>query len=375
MLYSEVRDLQARDPKLWKQSDDPKNLLNIGDATAQIMPIRTAIQTGLFQRLWCLAFLDGAFAVKEERKMRFSFKAPTSLSNLLRNCVLTVFLCTSTQAAVHTAWEGSYLTTLPTSFVPGRPDVVLRVTPLLDESNAQVTAPLGVYFSAAAKAWTIYTQDFTPMPLGSKFFVSYSIPDGSSAFVHQASSGNTANGVTYLSTPGCPYSASCPFAHLQIIPEFSPGKTFGGYDNSQVATWFDPAANEWTVFNQDGSPIPEGLRIHVTVFSNDTSFVVSPLTSPSNRIYLGRPHQDFNLYSWPTVEVHVTAQFGYDQTLYPCFFGSCPQPRPGEFPQANRAVAAQYDSGRSQWFITTEEGSLIPLFTPFTVSVFTNVPG
>jgi hypothetical protein len=292
--------------------------------------------------------------------------------------VASLWIGGSASATVHiasTANTAGDLTSISSTSVPADHNRVLRVTAFWGPSAVYLTPPLGVFFTGFA--WSIYRQDRLPMPLGASFFVTSEAP-GPSNFFHISGPTTISNGRTYINSLAL---NDRPNAILHVIAEYSPTDRTNGYNNAYPGVWYDAPRGMWTVFNQDGTPIPNGIRFHISVdpaVSIDYGYTLNFVhtssigNSTGNVTYIGRPADEFNRVGPGYVEVTLTGRFSYDPSLFFCL-QPCPV-QPGDVAQLNRGIGVFYDSNRRQWAIFTQNGTPIPPSTSFNVTVVVRVP-
>jgi Secretion system C-terminal sorting domain len=92
-------------------------------------------------------------------------------SNLTASATYNVFIPNpSTNLFTHISTEGSYLTTIDNTLTNNKPDLMLFATHNYTNSASHyVNATTSVWYDGSK--WTIYTDNFTPLPIGTQFNV------------------------------------------------------------------------------------------------------------------------------------------------------------------------------------------------------------
>jgi hypothetical protein len=129
------------------------------------------------------------------------------------------------------------------------------------------THPIGVWFDPGL-GWTIANEDGAPMPVGASFnvymtseFGAAGSPSASSIFLDTATTGQY---ITYLSDPTLNGN---PSAQLMVTQDFNVDGYMGPSiaNPHQIGIWYDPFVHQWTIYNEDRSPIPVGAEFNVMV--------------------------------------------------------------------------------------------------------------
>lgn len=98
-------------------------------------------------------------------------------------------------------------------------------------------------------------------------------------YVHTATAANTSGHITYINHPdlnGNP-NAGIVFSHV-----WNPNGTSGVGNNNIDGLWYDAAAQKWTIFNEDFSPMVEGAKFFVYIASNPSD-VITHVASVANQ--------------------------------------------------------------------------------------------
>jgi sortase A len=158
--------------------------------------------------------------------------------------------------------RGDY-TYLSDPSIDGDPDAVVLATPMPDQGGGGDDVyghNLGVWYEAQAQRWAIFNQDRAAVPEGTTFQVV--VPGGPERIVHRAGSGNLDENSTYLDDP---LVNGEPGAILSVTQNWNPGGGSGTYNDHPVDVRYDTGRQQWTVFNTDGSPMPDGAAFNVAV--------------------------------------------------------------------------------------------------------------
>jgi hypothetical protein len=192
---------------------------------------------------------------------------------------------------------------------------------------------IGVRYGATGR-WAIFNQDLTGMPVGASFNVL--IPDaGSGVLVHEATAANTVGNVTYVDHP---LTNSNPSAIMFVTQNLS-GGAGGIYNDHSIGVWYDDAAEEWAVFNQDGAGIPEGAAFNILVPGAGTEVFVHTVTSATSSAstFIDHPLTNSN----PKALLYVTHNYN------PGGVGDIAN---------NHSIAVMYSATAEKWVIWNQDG-------------------
>lgn len=151
------------------------------------------------------------------------------------------------------------------------------------------THPIGAYYRAYEKKWSIFNLDGTSIAVGAKFDVEYYANPGPNEFVYVAPYGANA----CIDHPGL---NDKPNALVRVFPTQSP--TLGGYFNkNEVKVEYSTAAKKWCVSNVvSGIVFPGGTAYNVVISPltpapamNTATFVPLPTPTPSQPARQGTP--------------------------------------------------------------------------------------
>lgn len=119
--------------------------------------------------------------------------------------------------------------------------------------------PIGVWFDAGRGDWAVFNQDGASMAIGESFNI-FTRPAASNVYTHTATSSNSAGDSTYLDNI---YTNNNPYALVWVTPNWNPGGLGGVYNNHNIGVWYDGYRGKWAIFNQDGTPIPNGASFNI----------------------------------------------------------------------------------------------------------------
>jgi hypothetical protein len=141
------------------------------------------------------------------------------------------------------------------------------VAPSTDRENAGDTIyeyNIGVWYEGAnEKKWAIFNQDRAAIPGGAVFEVV--VPPASQSFVHYAVPGNTISNSTYLDNPLTNGESN---AGLSVTQNWNPGGGRGVYNDHPIGVVYDQDVQEWVIYNQDDTLMPNGAAFKVAVSGN-----------------------------------------------------------------------------------------------------------
>lgn len=121
--------------------------------------------------------------------------------------------------------------------------------------------PVGVWFSPSY-AWTIINEDGAPMPIGASFNVYMVSPMSQDPNPYTNVQSNKSTG--YISFINDPKLNNNPSAILLVTQDLNPGSAqYNPIVNPhQIGIWYDSLIGEWTIYNEDKSPIPLGATFN-----------------------------------------------------------------------------------------------------------------
>lgn len=177
--------------------------------------------------------------------------------------VTSHFVWTATNS--NTSGDSSFISNGATNSSPGD---LLFVTPNWNPTGlcgcSYETAPIGVRYDTSTSRWAVFREDGQIMPANEGYNVLVVPPNkgGSSVFVQTSTSANTTGDYTLINDP---LTNGQPTAKLLITQDWNPGGTGGAYNPHNVGVWYDSAAGEWGIFNEDLASMPLGVSFNVMV--------------------------------------------------------------------------------------------------------------
>lgn len=136
---------------------------------------------------------------------------------------------------------------------------------------------VGVWYDSAASKWGIFNEDGTSMPVGASFNI-YVLPGSISntVFVQTTTTTNTSGYITFINNAGLNGNSS---ANFLVTQNWNPGGSGGTYNNHAIGVWYDSYVGEWTIYNEDGSAIPNGASFNVVSMVGVTDAMTQVATS------------------------------------------------------------------------------------------------
>jgi len=151
--------------------------------------------------------------------------------------------------------------------IDGDPNAVVLVVPSTDRGNARGSSydhNIGVWYEGVnEKKWAIFNQDRAAIPGGAAFEVV--VPPASQSFVHYAVPDNTISNTSYLDNP---LTNGEPNAGLSVTQNWNPGGGRGVYNDHPIGLVYDQDVQKWAIYNQEGTPMPNGAAFNVAVSGN-----------------------------------------------------------------------------------------------------------
>jgi hypothetical protein len=154
----------------------------------------------------------------------------------------------------------SGMTTLDHPLLNGHAEAIVQFTHVYNPPGTwgayNGNRPVAFYNYSSGR-WVIMNQHGPQMPVGTGFFVRV----GRGA-VHQTTSSNTSGHITQLDHP---LANNNPSALVTVSPTPYAGALTGTVDDHSIGAWFDNSTRRWTVYNQDGAPMPLDTRFTIDV--------------------------------------------------------------------------------------------------------------
>jgi hypothetical protein len=132
---------------------------------------------------------------------------------------------------------------------------------------------------------------------------------GEFTFVQSATSANTSGDTTFINNS---YINSNPYAVLLVTPVWNPNNNYTGFDYTRVGVWYDSWAQQWGIFNEDGSAMTMGAQFDVLAWNtagppqptDGTGIytVTASSTSSSYSMFINYPLSNGN----PNVHIFIT---------------------------------------------------------------------
>jgi hypothetical protein len=121
--------------------------------------------------------------------------------------------------------------------------------------------PIGVEFNESY-AWTIINEDGAPMPIGASFNVYIISPMSHDPNPYTNVQVNKSS--SYISFINDPMLNHNPSAILMVTQDLNPGSSqYNPIVNPhEIGIWYDSWLGEWTIYNEDKSPIPNGATFN-----------------------------------------------------------------------------------------------------------------
>ncbi|GAC1566816.1 MAG: hypothetical protein NVS3B14_10910 [Ktedonobacteraceae bacterium] len=119
--------------------------------------------------------------------------------------------------------------------------------------------PLGVWYDSQAKKWAIFNEgSMDPIPNGASFNLLLDTPVIHGAFVHTATSANTAGNHTFIDNAS---TNNNPKAIVFATPNFNPQGQGGTYENHNLGVFY--RNGKWAIFNEDNAAMSVGVSFDV----------------------------------------------------------------------------------------------------------------
>jgi hypothetical protein len=150
--------------------------------------------------------------------------------------------------------------------INGDANAIVLVAPSTDRGNARGASydhNIGVWYEGVERQWAVFNQDRTAIPGGTAFEVV--VPPASQSFVHYAVPDNTISNSTYLNNALTNDESN---AELSVTQNWNPGGGWGVYNDHPIGVVYDQDVQEWAIYNQDGTVMPNGAAFNVAVSGN-----------------------------------------------------------------------------------------------------------
>lgn len=190
----------------------------------------------------------------------------------------TVYTHTATAANTFGSW-----TLLDNSVTNHNPHAVIEVTANWNPDGTYTgfdNHRAGVWYDTWDGKWAIFNEDGANMPIGASFNVSASITSFTNTYyVVTATASNTDGYILFLNE--FPLN-SRPSEQFVVTQDMNPGGTSGVYNNHAIGIWYDPYRAEWTIYNEDLSPIPIGASFNIEDATANVEPSVNQVATSSN---------------------------------------------------------------------------------------------
>jgi Big-like domain-containing protein len=196
------------------------------------------------------------------------FSAPFATSSFFNVLVPTVMGVTNFVHTATLANSGFNSSEIDDPELNGNPDAILFIMPYFNPNSVDVPNPIGVWYFATTGRWNIFLQDAAmTIPDGSSYFVMLA-NTASNAYVHVASVSNqNVSGSTILDHPEL---NDRPNALVTVTQNWNPAGSSGVFNDANYGVAYDGL--NWLIFNQDGTPIPDGAAFNVLIGDGFASF-------------------------------------------------------------------------------------------------------
>ena len=254
---------------------------------------------------------------------------------------------------VHTATIANTIgnwTVIDNPLTNGNPDAVLRVTQNFNPSGVEGVYnnhKIGVWYDGAN--WAVFNQDLVAMPDSASFNVTV-LPDDPTVSIHTAVPANTTGAWTSIDHP---LTNNNPNAIVSITQNWNPGGVGGTYNDHTVGVMYQDGIAKWTVFNQDGAPMPDGASFNVSAPSLESAKFVhlaDTVNTTAWATYIDHPLSNDN----PNALLFVT------QNWNPGGAGGIFNDHP---------IGVWYSDGLSRWTVANLDSADIPVGASFNIAI------
>lgn len=173
-------------------------------------------------------------------------------------------------ASLDVGYEGAFVYTATTASIAGdytvidsaslnnHPTMRILVTPNWNppgHSGVYDNSPIGVFYVTSLNKWAIFNQNLGSMPPGASFNINFASDIVGNTFIHTADASNSIGDYTTLN------SVTDPNTLVFITANFNPNGGFGVYNNHNTGVFY--TGNQWAIFNQDFTSIPNQAAFNV----------------------------------------------------------------------------------------------------------------
>ena len=130
--------------------------------------------------------------------------------------------------------------------------------------NNRVT---GLWYKTSVNKWTIFNENLNATVENSAYNICVVDPADSMVFQHTARPYNTGSNYTIINHPKLNGKPNAAILVTQILIDTA-GNT---YNDHEIGVWY--TGSNWSIFNQDGSAMPDGASFNVLILTDLNSFV------------------------------------------------------------------------------------------------------
>lgn len=156
----------------------------------------------------------------------------------------------------------------------------------------------GLWYKSSANKWTIFDQGSNPIIENSAYDIWVVDAADSMVFQHTARSYNTSSNYTIINHPKLDGKPNAAILVTQILIDTA-GNT---YNDHEIGVWY--TGSNWSVFNQDGSAMPDGASFNVMILTDQNSLLHKATTGNITAAvtYIDNPYLNNN----PQAIIYVT---------------------------------------------------------------------
>ncbi len=172
-------------------------------------------------------------------------------------------------------------------------------------------------------------------------------PVNDSIFIHTATAANIGGHITTISHPDLDGN---PGAQIIVTHNWNPGGTGGIYNDNVDGVWYD--GSNWTIFNEDITPMVEGASFNIYIAGNDSNVITHVATVANqngneNYSYIDNPNTNGNPNANLVIDNYWNPNSVYNVFNYGLF----------------------YDTTFNQWVIYSENLTAIPVGAAYNVII------
>ena len=230
------------------------------------------------------------------------------------------------------------------------PNNLIFVTPNWNppgSSGVYNSHPIGVWYTGEntpSQKWAVFNQDLANVPVGAAFNYRVEVASRNGPTIHKATATNTFGNYTIINHL---LANGKPNAILQVTQNWNPPGSGGVYNPHNIGVWY--TGTKWSVFNQDGAPLPLGSAFNIRV---GLGFIHT--ATPSNIIGYRTVIDSPQFNGKPGISILVTPNWN------PGGAGGTYNDHP---------IAVWYNSVTSKWEIFNQDFAAMPVNTAFNVTL------